>query len=275
MIPYDVIVASASRPHLLAVTLRTLFANVDQLPTRVLLHDDAVWPGRQGEVNDVLRETVPAGVPFLLLRSDPPTGHGAGLWRLLNLCGRTEFLLYTQDDFETVRPIPVADALTLMKRWPYRTERQTVIHQIRFNKRATMATKDTWQGPWHKRPVPFGVYDNGRLSPDKTQWLTVADHWYFQTGLWRTSVAKGWASEARALDRATFDEKPEECWNRRIDQQMRDHHRLDPRDALDRMYWAGTYIWGPIGEDRYVRHIGDKPEDWAMKRDRTTEVAPS
>ena len=39
-----------------------------------------------------------------------------------------------------------------------------------------------------------------------------------------------------------------------------------PQDALDpnvRATIQRTFIWGPIGEDRYIRHIGTDPKDWS------------
>jgi len=39
-----------------------------------------------------------------------------------------------------------------------------------------------------------------------------------------------------------------------------------PADALDqntRAQIQRTFIWGPIGEDRYIRHIGTDPKDWS------------
>ena len=41
------------------------------------------------------------------------------------------------------------------------------------------------------------------------------------------------------------------------------HRKLDPLDPATRAREIGTYIWGPIGTDRFIEHIGGASEDWA------------
>ena len=50
MIPYELIIPSASRPHLLGRVLESLVQHLDQPPARLLVHDDAVFPGKAAEV---------------------------------------------------------------------------------------------------------------------------------------------------------------------------------------------------------------------------------
>src|SRR3972149_6189196 len=130
MIPYDLIIPSASRPHLLRPTLRTLLEHVDQLPERAILHDDAVFPGQQEKVINEFIQTVDDRIERFWNADDPPIGHGPALKWLLDQA-QTEYVLYSQDDFETLRPLPIRQALTIMDHHG--------LHQIRFNKRATMA----------------------------------------------------------------------------------------------------------------------------------------
>ena len=246
MTPYELVVVSASRPHLLQPTIASLWNNLAQLPDRILVHDDAVFPGRAGEMEEtmeMIRRLLPKGAA--IYRQDaPPIRHGPALKWLLDQV-RTEFVLYSQDDFETIRPLPIVEALEEMAEVP------NWINQIRFNKRATRAYKDTWQGPWYKKEYQT---PSGRI-------ITVSDHWYFQTGLWRTSFIRNAVDMCARYDEELHRRSIEEAVNRHFDLK----YCNDPRSPKERAEYdsVGTFIWGPIGEDRYIRHIGDKPEDWA------------
>lgn len=239
---YELIIPSASRPHLLRPTLESLAKHVDEQPVRIWAHDDAVFPGRQGEVADVLSAVGTRwGVPVNWKFDDPPIRHGPALAWLLDQV-ESEYVLYSQDDFVAVRPLPIRAALALM------TGHQRV-NQVRFNKRATREYKDTWRGRWYKQEV---ILDG--------QALTVSDHWYFQTGLWRVSTI---CSIVRAL-RSTpeFRRSCEEAVNVHFDQELV-HRKLDPLDPATRARELGTYIWGKIGDDKFIHHIGGDSADWA------------
>jgi len=194
----------------------------------------------------------------LLTHADPPRRLGLALvWLLANVT--SDYVLYSQDDFVTVRDLPIRRALAVMDE--YRA------HQIRFNKRATLGQKDTWQGIWKKKEFP--VYTDAGAA----ETLTVADHWYFQTGLWRVSTiraALAWLT-ATSERTALFAAAPaEEAINRVLDGEYGPipgltvpHNRWQARDANNRAQVQRTFIWGPIGTDRYIRHIGTDPADFA------------
>jgi hypothetical protein len=246
---YDLIVASASRPHLLARTLRSLIEHLDIFPARVIVHDDARFPGKVGAIREAIE---PAGqffgCPVVFRHDEPPIRHGPALAWLLDQA-RSRYALYSQDDHEAVREIPIVEALQVM-------ERDEKVHQVRFNKRATLGQKDTWRGPWRKREYRRGGHT-----------LTVADHWYFQTGLWRTAVADAIVKGAGRFDAFAYERSVEEAVNRYLDLGLQ-HQGLDPLDPDARAEQLGTFIWGPIGEDRYVQHIGAAKEDWAGDHER-------
>jgi len=268
MIPYELIIPSASRPHLLEPTLRTLLQYVDQPPQRILVHDDAVFPGQVAAVQRIVEGlSQQIGVSNHLGFDAVPIGHGPALKWLLDHV-RTEYVLYSQDDFETLRPLPIQQALTIMH--------QHGLHQIRFNKRATMEFKETAQGRWYKKEKHFAhspIDDACIIQP-----LTVSDHWYFQTGLWRVSVIKpivDWFM-TNSYEWPWFHEGCEDKINRAMDlvyppaftiilSDGAPWHQTDP-DV--RAQYQRTFIWGPIGEDRYIIHLGGDPKDFALRRPR-------
>jgi hypothetical protein len=261
-IRYDLIIASASRPHLLEGTLRTLFTHVNQSPDRVLIHDDAVFPGRVDAMRQCVRENIPEGTLVCTRYDDPPIGHGPGLYWLLQQA-QSEYVLYSQDDHEVVRTLPIQQALAVMQRYG--------LHHVRFNKRATMDYKETWKGRWYKREVQYGN--------DVT--LTVADHWYFQTSLWRVAPIRNvvtWFMQ-HPHESQWFHEHCEAKINNFLDGGFaQDQHfrtlpcvllpHGNPEDTHVRERFQRTFIWGKIGEDRYVLHTGNRPEDWAGKHER-------
>ena len=270
MIPYELIIPSSSRPHLLGRVLESLFAHVDQLPTRVILHDDAVFPDRREAVAALVQDwAARTHRQFVVAYADPPIKHGPSLhWLLRHVV--QPYVLYSQDDHVVVRDLPIARALGILS-----------IHglnQIRFNKRDTMDKKGREGQEFHKVEYRFG-------DPAGEVTLCAADHWYFQTGLWRVNAIKpvvdwwmrpeigggGPASigaftehcevkindvfNAKYRGRATFPAAVPICatpaeWNQ----------------PAVRARVHKTFIWGPIGEPKFVDHIGGAPEDWALER---------
>jgi len=188
-------------------------------------------------------------IRYILNRT--PKGHGPALhWLLTHVQG--PYCLYTQDDHETVRNIPAISALQTMARYH--------LNQIRFNKRATVEFKETHKGRWYKKEV---------RCEDKP--LCVSDHWYFQTSLWRVSAIKPVvdAYQAHWHEGKWFNEHSESKINAALDGYRPDLYTPDPpiwgdpSDPNVREVCQRTFIWGPIGNDRYIKHIGDDPKDWA------------
>lgn len=171
-IPYDLIMPSASRPHLLRRVLASYFEYADQLPRRLIVHDDAVFPGRRDDVMRVVEEcSAAARVAHVVHHDDPPLNHGPSVNWLLQRA-ETDYVLYGQDDHIVTRMLPLRDALLVMH--------EHGANNIRFNKRPTMDMKGTFRKKVVERTLADG----------RTFALCVADHWYFQTGLWRRRVAR-------------------------------------------------------------------------------------
>ncbi len=284
MYTYDLIVASASRPHLLLRTLTSLLNNVDVRPRRMIVHDDVVFPNQREEISRVVHYACAlwdhGPLPYTLDISDPPLRHGPSLAWLLNSTA-ADFVLYTQDDHEVVRPLPIARALDVMIAYD--------LNHVRFNKRATMDYKDTWQGRWYKRefdfktmtcmqcqktfrPAHYAMHPCPLVHGQDTalrvpQTLTVSDHWYFQTSLWRRSVIAPVVTSLNYEQPEKFKHRCEDQINAYLDHEYAGRHELDARDPNVRSERLRTFIWGRIGEDRYVQHIGDDPRDFARPRD--------
>lgn len=290
MIAYELIVPSASRPHLLERALDSLLTQVDQLPNRILVHDDAAFPGRQGPVTEVLAEAGRVhGVPVVWQLQDPASGHGAALGWLLSHA-TTEYVLYTQDDLLAVRPLPIGRALAVMARHG--------LHQIRFNKRATMG----WKGGWPKKEYAFasrehdpgctgaivgtpelGAHSLGTCGCGAAEICTVADHWYFQTGLWRRERSQKAVEWWIAHTGEWFREHTEVKVNRLMNGEVGEFNAAPafdlpaPGRAMDpdeRARVQRTFIWGEIGLDRFIDNLGGDPADWALFRPRGGVTGP-
>lgn len=260
MIPYTLIVTSASRPHCLKPTLRSLVRFLDQPPAAVLIHDDAVVAGRWQETTRAVEEAfavLAPAIPVTAHLADPPRRLGPAVAWLLDQV-HTEYVLYSQDDHVAVRPMPVAATLDVMQ--------VCRLHHVRFNKRATLAVKDTWAGPWEKVERRFCIYpdaiEDGLAASTHDVIMTVSDHWYFQLSIWRVAEMQRAISFWRETpDRwARFAARdPEEAVNHYFDHVAYGGDPLDPRT---RTACQRTFIWGPIGTDRFIRHIGGSPADW-------------
>jgi len=247
MIEYELIIPSASRPHLLEPTLSTILKYVDQMPKKIIISDDAAFRGKRTMLEDALSRAIPACVPFVFKYNDPPIGHGNAVCWMLDQVS-TGYIMYAQDDHVAMRPIPIANCLDVMDTYD--------LHHVRFNKRDTMDAK----GDWKKIETTFG-----------STTLTVSDHWYFQTSMDRTSKFKIAASTWKA---GTSGNKLfEVCINEIFNGQWGSIAGLDTPDSLEqpmsqevRRRRQKTFIYGTVGEEKYIYHIGGAPSDWALDR---------
>jgi hypothetical protein len=176
VISYDLIVTSVhDRADLLDRTLRSLLPRLDQKPERILVNEDAradrpVVEGRSEEI--VQRIEADLGVTVELLRQRPGTGLARALLRLYEAAA-TEFVLYTQEDFDTVRDVPVVSTLETMRRHG--------LNHVRFNKRNTLPIK----GHHHADRSKWWTKQEVQLDG---QTFCVSDHIYFQLCLNRRAL---------------------------------------------------------------------------------------
>jgi hypothetical protein len=241
---YDAIVTSVhDRVDLLDRTLRSMLPQLEQRPERVIVHEDVRTrlPFAAGRTEALLAEVQrDHGVPIQLVRTNPGMGMARGLVQLLEVAS-TEFVFYGQEDFDFVRPVPVARCLEIMA--------EHALNQVRFNKRKTMRIK----GEHRPQPEQFKKVEvtiGGQV-------FCIADRWYHQAALWRRDLA---LTGYRALVDATAPGRPVERPEDKLDHWINttvgggvgsvDGCQERRRDL------CRTFIWGGVGEPAFVRHTG-------------------
>lgn len=239
---YEVIVTSVhDRSDLLERTLRSMLGKLNLRPARVIVHEDVRegQPFERGRTEKIVNEAQSeSGVPFVLLRTQPGGGLARAMVRVLETA-TTEFVFYTQEDFDFLRPVPVARALEIMH--------AAELNQVRFNKRKTMRVKGEdrpAREQWHKIEVETGG-----------QVFCVSDRWYHQASLWRRDLA------LRGYREVVASGRPGQPINRCED---RFDHWINTNigngcGSVDghqeaRRTLARTFIWGGVGEPAFVRH---------------------
>lgn len=244
MTPYEVIVTSVhDRGDLLDRTLRTMLSKIDlgERPQRIIVHEDARagLPFVAGRTEQLLAQvSVDYQVPIRLIATNPGGGLGRALLRVLDEA-TTDFVFYTQEDFDFLRPLPIQACLDIMERYE--------LHHVRFNKRKTMRCKGE-DRPEAERFYKVEVKYDG-------QTLCISDHWYFQASLWRRRIVRdgfahlaGRAIPGRMID---FCEVQFNRWYNTTHGADRDLR--EPRLRQERLR---TFIWGGIGEPAFIKHTG-------------------
>lgn len=242
---YDVIVTSLrDRRDLLERTMRSMLPQLDQAPARIIIHEDVrrgvEYPGAstRERMDAIEREF---GVPISILVSEPARGLACAMpWLLAE--ASTEFVFYTQEDFDFVRPIPIRSCLQLMA--------EHRLNHVRFNKRKTLRVKGADRAAheqFHKLEVQFGA-----------QTMCVSDHWYFQASMWRASVARdGFAAVVKASSPGSFVDRGEMKFNHWLNTTIGGGvGSTDATGAATRGMSVRTFIWGPIGEPAFISHTG-------------------
>lgn len=242
---YDVIVTTLrDRRDLLERTLRSMLPQLDLPPARIIIHEDVRrgvdCPG--APTSERLAGIERAfGVPVVLQASEPARGLARAMpWLLAE--ASTEFVFYTQEDFDFVRPIPIRSCLALMA--------EHRLNHVRFNKRKTMRVKGADRPPdqqFHKVEVKLGE-----------QLMCVSDHWYFQASMWRASVARdGFAALDRSASPGAFIDRGEMKFNHWLNTTIGGGvGSTDTTGAASRGTNVRTFIWGGIGEPAFIAHTG-------------------
>jgi hypothetical protein len=243
VIPYEVIVTSVhDRADLLDRTLRSMLANVDQLPRRILVNEDArpshpVVEGRTEHLLDAIRHEF--GVPIFLLTQRPGTGLAMALVRLYEHAA-TEFVFYTQEDFDFVRKVPVGDCLGIMQR--------SALNHVRFNKRDTLPIKG------HHHPDPKKWWTKKEVTFDG-QTFCVSDHIYFQACINRRALLLEGLKEIM-LRNPGGQVRIEAAVNDWFNKKHGSGCGSVDGDQVVRRNVLKTFIWGGVGEERFVLHTG-------------------
>lgn len=251
MIPYDVIVSSVhDRGDLLERTLRSMLAQVDQKPARIIVNEDArtdrpVVEGRSEQIAaDIGRDF---DVPVVLLKQRPGTGLALAILRLAETAS-TEFVFYTQEDFDFVRDVPVSKCLAIMQ--------ANALTHVRFNKRDTLPIKGAHRPRacwWTKEEVIYGG-----------QTFCVSDHVYFQANLTRRSVLLEGFKELYSWH-PSGAVRCEAAFNQWFNTKYGDGAGSVDGCQAKRRELLRTFIWGGVGEPRFVLHTGAerRSQGWA------------
>lgn len=275
---YDLLVSSASRPHLLRQVLANIFRYVDQPPRRVIVHEDVQAPEWRGEVRRMICDADAIPSRWTLLEDEPPILHGPTIHRLVT-ASDADYVLYAQDDDAPIRPVPIRETLEVMAGHN--------LNAVRFNKRVTMAAHRGWP----KREVAFGlpVIKQGEgphkawiagccpLHSDRLVWLTLSEKFHFTFSLWNrayvANVAEWWETAHPAsirehgeakLGAAMAGEVAEfNAWPSRAIEVPEPGTNLD-HDVRQRI--CKTYIYGRIGDPPFTDHLGWRKEDWRLPR---------
>ncbi len=244
LVRYDAVVTSVhDRADLLDRTLRSMLQMLEQLPARVIVHEDvrASMPFVKGRTEDILNLIErDYGTAFVLLRTNPGCGLARGLVRVLEAAD-TEFVLYTQEDFDFVRHVPIAECLEIMAAHQ--------LNQVRFNKRKTMRIKGEDRAAaeqWKKVEVEIGG-----------QAFCISDRWYHQASLWRRELAlKGYRALTSAARLGSIVERCEDKFDHWINTNVGLGVGSVDGDQDKRRDLCRTFIWGVVGEPAFVTHTG-------------------
>lgn len=233
--------AVAERTDLFVQTMDSCLANLDQMPTRIIVHED-VRPGK-GEPGGIYawleQNKAKTSIDFLHKVRSPAGGLGPAM-RWCFEQAKTPIVFYTQEDWLFVRPVPVARCLEIMDRHG--------LNHVRFNKRKTMRAKhEDTPNPWFKVEVTF---DDISGVPQK---MCISDHFYTQASLWRvSSVLAGICDNADKNAQANAFVAAFNNW-------MNTKHIGNLSKAMDqatRHANLKTYIWGPVAEPAFIKHLG-------------------
>lgn len=241
---YDVVVTSVhDRADLLDRTLRSMLPALDQAPERVIVHEDvrASLPFVSGRTEELLAAIeLVHEVPCVLMRTNPGGGLARGLERLLG-DARTDFVFYTQEDFDFLRPVPVRRCLDIMG--------EHALNQVRFNKRKTMRIKGE-DRPAHEQWKKVEVEIGGET-------FCISDRWYHQASLWRRTVAlDGYRTLVSRARPGTIVERCEDKFDHWINQTIGGGTSSVDGCQDARREKCRTFIWGHVGEPAFVRHTG-------------------
>lgn len=233
---YEVLVTAVSeRADLFIQTMETLLTSVDVRPSRLIVHEDVRAGSEPGAIEAWLKRC-----GFDSSHRVNPKAGGLGpamLWCFQQ--AKTPIVFYTQEDWLFVRQVPVSKALALMNAYD--------LHHIRFNKRKTMKAKhaDT-DHPWYKIEKEFVL-----PHAEGAQKLCVSDHWYTQASLWRVDKVMRELEDAQHCPQANAFVAE---FNRRMNNRYGDGRPWDNQEH--RHERLRTYIWGPVAEPPFIKHLG-------------------
>ncbi len=231
----DVMIMGSSRPQLLKYTVESFRKNVVDISNstfKYYLHEDFVF---EKQSRKSIRYALDSGI--FPVESFPKVGVGRAMDFMFHKYIKSDYLFYLQDDWEFERPVELDRLLFTMKRYP-------AINCVTFNKYRNMK-------PGHHQS---GFADKDYYFDGMP--MTIYPGWQFLPGIWRMSkVREKWRVR---------ENRPEGYYQNAFGT----HEQRSNRKFCEKN--IGAYMYGPIGDYRYVRHIGStwRMAEWQLKNGR-------
>ena len=216
-----IMVDSASRPHLLDITLNSLQKHLKYSGELYWIHYETFLDAeRSQECLDLVNRS---GLFNKILENHDPKGECVSIDRVLSGLWKTaKYFIHWEDDYIALRDINLDLCYYLLEENP-------MINQIAFNRRQTMSDVSGWM----KKEFRFGE-----------QRMTTCPHWRFCPAMWKLSFLK---------DKWKPFEGSNGHW--RINEVLQ--KGFQPNKTADLVAEKlGTFYLGPIGELAYCEHIG-------------------
>ncbi len=222
----EILITSSSRPHLWPYFWESFKKMcIIRQPYRVTVHEDFVYNDRSAKTIKYLEHLKAKGEIHVIDSDTPARGLGFCLNHYIKKRLNSEYVFYMQEDWEFERPIDI-DQIT------YTMNNHPKVNLIFFNKIRN-------SGVINKAEQRQYTYDGLNCC--------LYHGWAFLPGIWRLPfVKKHWQN-------ASY--KPEGNFTNSFGNH--DQRMSVPYCENN----IGAYIYGPQGEARYIRHIGN---DWRM-----------
>jgi hypothetical protein len=228
----DLMIFGSSRSKLLEYTYKSFQKMIENLSQNTsinkMMHEDYVFGDESVESINYAKSQ-----NFEVVVSQPFKGLGNAMKEMFLNHTKSDYIFYLQDDWEFERPVDIDRILWTMNQNPK-------INCITFNKYRNM------------KPTEFVEKE---VDFDSLK-MCLYPGWQFLPGVWRTSIIKDmWKKYG------TRKERPEGFWQNLFgtNDQRQDHNWLEDK--------VGAYMYGALGEYRYVRHIGGtwRMAEWRRK----------
>ena len=230
----DFMIMASSRPKLLKIMFESFKKNLicDNTKLRFIMHEDFVFPEQSEQSVKFARLN-----NIDVTKSFSKIGVGREMDKMFKKI-ETDYLFACQDDWELERPIELDRLLWVM-------ERNHQINCVTFNKYRNMK-------PTHHDGFEDKTYYYDGLP------LTIYPGWQFLPGVWRMSkVREKWRVR---------ENRPEGYYQNAFGT----HEQRSDRKYCEKN--IGAYMYGPLGDYRYVRHIGGT---WRMAQWQLENGKPS
>jgi hypothetical protein len=194
-----------------------------------MIHEDFVYPELSKQSVKFAQDCL-APEFDVVEKSLPKIGVGLAMDKMFKLV-EADYVFYMQDDWEFERPVELDRIIWTM-------ENHKKINCITFNK--------------YKNMNPLEGFEDKEYDFDGLK-LCIYPGWQFLPGVWRMSVIRDKWSPRKI--------RPEGHWQNKFG----DNDKRMNRKHLEEN--VGAYMYGGMGEPRYVRHIGGtwRMAEWQIK----------